>query len=295
MSTKSPTVSGARTAPAEAAFAPERHVYEPHRVGLPPLRFYIREAWRRRHFAREMSRTQLRAQHFNTALGQLWLVINPLLLTLVYFVLVDILRNGTRGTEYFAHLMVGLFAYHYFSQSVQHGTKSVVGGGRLILNTAFPRVLLPLSSVITGFWRFLPTMAIYAIVHLVAGLPIGPALLWAIPIFALLTVFTAGVTMLLSALQVYFRDVKSFLPYALRIWMYGSPVLYYLHEVPDKFQWLMTINPMAPILGAWSQAINEAQTPDTDLLLGSLAWAVAALVIGGLFFIAREREFAVRL
>jgi teichoic acid transport system permease protein len=242
-----------------------------------------------------MSRTELRAQHFNTALGQLWLVINPLLLTLVYFVLVDILRNGTRGTEYFAHLMVGLFAWHFFSQAVREGAKSVVESGRLILNTAFPRALLPLSSVMSAFWRFLPTMVIYAIVHVVSGLPIGPQTLWAIPIFGLLAVFTAGVTLLLSALQVYFRDISSFLPYVTRIWMYGSPVLYYLHEVPDKFQWLMDINPMAPILGAWSQALNEARAPDADLLLWGAAWAVAALVIGGLFFVAREREFAVRL
>src|SRR3954470_3780969 len=216
----------------------ERHVYEAHRVGLPPLRQYLRDAWRRRQFARELSRTQLRAQHFNTALGQFWLVLNPLLLTLVYFVLVDILRRGTRGPDFFAHLMVGLFAFHFFSQAVQQGTKSVVGGGKLILNTAFPRVLLPLSSVRTAFVRFLPTLPIYAVVHVATGLPIRLELLWAIPIFALLTLFTAGMTMLLSAGQVYFRDIKSFLPYVMRVWMYASPVLYYLHEVPNNLHWI---------------------------------------------------------
>jgi teichoic acid transport system permease protein len=280
---------------AETEFTAQRHVYEPHRVGLPPLRAYLRETWRRRQFAREMSRSELRAQHFNTALGQFWLLLNPLLLTLVYFVLVDILRDGTRGSEFFAHLMIGLFAFHFFSQAVQQGTKSVVGGGKLILNTAFPRVLLPLSSVITAFERFLPTLAIYAVVHLVAGLPLGPAQLWAIPIFALLAVFATGITMLLSALQVYFRDVSSFLPYVMRIWLYASPVLYYIEEVPERFRWLIDANPLAPLLGAWSQALTEAKAPDTGLLLGSLAWSVAALVVGGLFFIAREREFAVRL
>src|SRR4051812_45418459 len=72
-------------------FNSELHVYEPHRVGLPKLGPYIREVWRRREFAFELSRTKLRSQHYNTAFGQLWLVLNPLLLAGVYFVLVDIL------------------------------------------------------------------------------------------------------------------------------------------------------------------------------------------------------------
>jgi teichoic acid transport system permease protein len=273
----------------------ERHVYEAHRVGLPPMRQYLREAWRRRQFARELSRTQLRAQHFNTALGQLWLVLNPLLLTLIYFILVDILRHGTRGPEFFAHLMVGLFAFQFFSQSVQQGAKSVVSGGKLVLNTAFPRVLLPLSSVQSAFIRFLPTLAIYAVVHVATGLPIGPELLWAIPVFALLALFAAGMTMLLSATQVYFRDVSSFLPYVMRIWLYASPVLYYLDEVPERFRWLIDLNPLAPTLGAWSETLTEGHAPSVGLLAAGLAWGVGAIVVGGLFFVSREREFAVRL
>jgi ABC-type polysaccharide/polyol phosphate export permease len=273
----------------------ELEVYEPHRIGLPPLRRYAREVWRRRQFVTEMSRTTLRAQHFETALGQIWLLLNPLLLTLVYFLLVDILRHGTRGSTYFAHLMAGLFAFNFFSQAVTQGAKSVTGGDKLVLNTAFPRVLLPLSSVVTAFWRFLPTLAIYAVVHVITGLRISPHLLWAIPIFLLLAVFATGVTMLLSALQVYFRDVSSFLPYVLRIWMYGSPVLYYLDEIPHRLHWLIDANPLASTLGAWSEVLNQGKTPSPHLLILGLGWGVAALVVGTLFFISREREFAVRL
>ena len=276
-------------------FTAEKHVYEPHRVGLPPLGPYIRELWRRRQFAFEMSRTALRAQHYQTVLGQAWLVLNPLLLTLVYFLLVDILREGTRGTTFFAHLMAGLFAYHFFSQSMSQGARSVVGGGRLILNTAFPRALLPLSSVMTGFMRFLPTMAVYAVVHVVAGLPIGLHLLWLIPVFAVLSVFTFGMVTLVAAAQVYFRDVSNFLPYLLRIWMYASPVLYYLSEVPAKFDLLLYVNPMSPILGAWSDVLNAGRAPHALYLQLGAAWAAAALVVGLLFFVSREREFAVRL
>lgn len=279
----------------EDPFHTERQVYEPHRVGLPPMGAYFREAWRRREFAREMSRTKLRAQHFNTAFGQLWLLINPLLLAAVYFILVDIIRQGSGGERFLAHLVVTIFAYYLVQQALGQGVKSVVSGGRLILNSAFPRVLLPLSSLMTAFARFVPTIVVYIPLHLATDRPVGPELLWALPVFLLLLGVTAGLTVLVSAAQVYFRDLRNFLPYGLRLWLYTSPILYFADEVPERYQWLLAINPVGSILTAWNDAIIDGHTPAaTDLLLG-LAWASVLLVGGVLFFVSREREFAVRL
>ena len=279
----------------EDEFTTTIHVYEPHRVGLPPLGSYFRELWRRRQFALELSWSNLRAQHVNTALGQLWLVLNPLFLGLVYFALVTVISGGSRGMDFLAHLLLGLFAFHLVSGSIRQGSKSVVGGGRLILNTAFPRALLPLSSVLTAFVRFLPTLLVYAVVHALAGLPVTPQILWAIPIFALIVVFASGVTMLVAAVQVYFRDLRQFLPYFLRIWTYASPILYYASEVPDGLRPILYANPLYPMLATLSETVNFGHAPDPAFLAWSLAWAVAALVLGAVFFISREREFAVRL
>jgi ABC-type polysaccharide/polyol phosphate export permease len=273
----------------------EHHVYEPHKVGLPPLGPYFRELWRRRHFVWGLARADLRVQHFNTAFGQLWLLINPLLLTLVYFLLVTIVRGGSRGSEFFAHLMLCLFTFRFVSRSIREGGTAVVGGGQLILNTAFPRMLLPLSSVITGVLRFLPTLLLYAVAHVVLGLPIGLELLWAIPIFAMIAVFATGATMLVATAQVYFRDLKHFLRYFLRIWLYTSPVIYYVDDVPERFRPILNANPLYPLLGSLSDAVNQGQTPSAALLAYGFAWTVGILVIGVLFFISREREFAVRL
>jgi ABC-type polysaccharide/polyol phosphate export permease len=279
----------------QAEWAQEQHVYEPHRVGLPPIGPYVRELWRRREFALELSRTKLRAQHFDTAFGQLWLVLNPLLLALVYFILVDILRGGSRPPGFFAHLVAGIFAYYFVSGAVRDGAKAVTSGGRLVLNTAFPRILLPLSSVITAFLRFVPTFAIYIPIHLVSGRPVGPELLWIIPIVLCLGLVAAGLSMLVATLQVYFRDVQSFLPYVLRIWLYASPVLYYAEEVPERYKWLLEVNPIGALLTAWSDVLTLGRAPAAgDLLLG-LAWGVVLFIGGALFFMSREREFAVRL
>jgi ABC-type polysaccharide/polyol phosphate export permease len=280
----------------EDEFSGERHVYEPHTVGLPPLRSYARELWRRREFAVELSKTKLREQHFDTALGQLWLVLNPMLLALVYFLLVDILRaSGSHDGKFFAHLMAGLFVFYFIHNSITVGVKSVTKGGRLILNSAFPRALLPLSAVITAFMRFLPTIIVYAPVHVITGLPIGPHLLWTLPILALFILLACGLSMLVAAAQVYFRDLSSFLPYVLRIWLYCSPVLYYAERVPDRYKFILDVNPLGGLLTAWSDVLNRGHAPGAASMLLGLAWGVGLFVVAGLFFMSREREFAVRL
>jgi teichoic acid transport system permease protein len=291
-----PTLSQPSRHRREDEFTGERHVYVPHSVGLPPLRSYVHELWRRREFAVELSRTQLREQHFNTVFGQLWLVLNPLLLALVYFLLVDILRRSTsHDGQFFAHLMAGLFVFYFIHNSITVGVKSVTKGGRLILNSAFPRALLPLSAVITAFMRFLPTFVVYIPVHIATGLPVGPQLLWLVPIFALFALMAAGLSMLVAAAQVYFRDLSSFLPYVLRIWLYCSPVLYYAERVPERYRWILDVNPLGGLLTAWSDVLNRGHAPETTSMLLGLAWGVGIFVAAALFFMSREREFAVRL
>jgi teichoic acid transport system permease protein len=279
----------------EDPFFGEQHVYEPHRVGLPPLGKYAREVWRRRSFALELSRTELRAEHFDTVFGKLWLLLNPLLLAGIYLVLVDILTKKPRGATFLAHLVGAIFAYYFVSGAIRVAVKSVVSGGGLILNTAFPRVLLPLSSVITGFKRFVPTILIYIPLHLLAGLPVGVTLLWLIPISLILLLLAAGLSVLVAALQVYFRDLKDFLPYILRLWLYASPILYYANEVPHGWAWLLKVNPLGMPLTAWSDVLDHGAAPPWRVLALGTAWAVVAFVGGVLFFISREREFAVRI
>jgi teichoic acid transport system permease protein len=280
----------------EDEFTGERHVYVPHSVGLPPLRSYVRELWRRREFAVELARTKLREQNFDTAFGQLWLVLNPLLMALVYFILVDILRaSDSRNSDFFAHLVAGLFLFQIIHNALTVGVRSVTKGGRLILNSAFPRALLPLSAVITSFMRFLPMLLVYVPIHIASGLPVNANLLWVVPIVALVLLLASGLAMLVAAAQVYFRDLSNFLPYALRIWLYTSPVLYFADEVPQRYQWMLNLNPAAGLLTAWSDVLIDGTAPELGAMLQGLAWGVGLFLAAGLFFLSREREFAVRL
>lgn len=280
-------------------FTPRVHVYEPHRKGLPPLRPYIRELWHRRQFVVELSRTNMRAAHTNTLFGQIWLVINPLLLAAVYFILVQIIRGGG-GVEFFVHLVGGLFAYYYFSGAITSGASSVVGGGGLLMNMSFPKLMLPLAALRTAFFRFLPTLFVYFAIRIGFGLPpLHWEMLLAVYFLAMLTLFGAGMGMFFAAVQVYFRDMTSFLPYFLRIWLYLSPVLWYPSDLEggrfERVQLLLQINPLYSLIGGWSEAIVAGRVPELALWVGSAVWAFSAITVGALFFVSREREFVVRL
>ena len=286
-----------------SASDPEVQVYEPHRAGLPKLGTYFRDLWARRQFAAEMSRATMRAAHSVTFFGQLWLVINPLLLATVYYLLVNILTNRG-GLDYFVHLVGGLFFFYYISGCLTTGASSVTSSGKLITTMAFPRLLMPLSALRTAFFRFLPTLVVYLVIHAVASVvtdaaPWSPVMLLAVVFLVLGTVFGAGMAAFLAALQVYFRDTSSFLPYIIRIWLYLSPVLWFPEDVVERFGevglQLSKLNPLYSIVGGWSDLLVRSEVPPAGTWIAAAAWALVAALGGSLFFISREREFAVRL
>ncbi|MGL4174365.1 MAG: ABC transporter permease [Actinomycetota bacterium] len=278
----------------DSGFLTEYQVYEPHRVGLPPIRPYLTELWRRRQFAAELSRTTMRAANTRTFFGQVWLVINPLLLAGVYYVFVNILSSRS-GFGFLSHLVAGLFAYYLVSGSISTGASSVVGSGALISNMAFPRLLMPLSAIRTAFFRFLPTVPVYLIIHVVSGNPWSWTMLLSLYFLAMMIVFSAGLAAIFATLQVYFRDTTSFLPYFLRIWLYLSPVIWFTDQVPEKLAPFMGFNPLYSILGGWSDLLVRSENPELSVWLTSLIWAICSFVLGSVFFMSREREFAVRL
>ena len=269
-------------------------VYEPFRAGLPPLRKYWRSLWSRRTFIAEYSRSELREQHFDSIFGQLWLILNPLLLSGVYFLLIVII-GGSGGALRYGHLTASLFLFYLISNSLSGGVKSVTAGQRLILNTAFPRMMLPISATVIAFFKFIPTLFVFLIMRTVLGLPFGWEMLWAIPIILIALVFALGVAILISTINVYFRDIASFLPYLIRTLLYLSPILYEASALKPELRTLQHINPLFALLDSWSTAIVHAQTPELASMLAASGWALGVLLVGTYFFLSREREFAVRL
>ena len=269
-------------------------VYEPFRAGLPKLGRYWKSLWSRRTFIAEYSKSELREQHFDSVFGQLWLVLNPLLLSGVYFVLIVIIGGSSNSGRY-VHLTASLFLFYLVANSLTGGVKSITAGQRLILNTAFPRIMLPLSAVVIALFKFLPTFLVFFVIKLVVGSHFSLQMLWAIPVLFITIFLSLALAITISCINVYFRDIASFLPYLTRTLLYLSPILYEASALKPGLRVLEIFNPLFPILDAWSRAMVHGEAPSMSSLLQSLAWASGIFFVGTYFFLSREREFAVRL
>jgi len=269
-------------------------VYEPFKAGLPKLGRYWKSLWSRRTFIKEYSKSELREQHFDSVFGQLWLVINPLLLSAVYFILINIISDSA-DSERYVHLTASLFLFYLVANSLTGGVKSVTAGQRLILNTAFPRIMLPISALVIAIFKFLPTLMVFMVIKAIVGSAFTIEMLWAIPVL-LITIFLAlGLAITISCINVYFRDIASFLPYFTRTLLYLSPILYTAKEVKPSLRFIEIFNPLFPILDSWSSVMVQGEVPQLSSMLQGLAWATGIFFVGTYFFLSREREFAVRL
>lgn len=132
---------------------------------------------------------------------------------------------------------------------------------------------------------------------MLAGNPWNLNTLVVAPVFVLLiSMFASGLAAVFAALQVYFRDTSSFLPYIMRIWLYSSPVLWMVKQLPDHWiSQVVKLNPLYSLIGGYGEALQKGIMPALDLWLLAIFWAVLSMVVGFGYFISRERDFAVRL
>jgi len=271
-------------------------VYESTASGLPALRPYFTELRARRRFIWHLARTDLKAEHYDSAIGQLWVILDPLLLAAVYFLLRTVVKPvGTvNRNAIIAHLLWAVFVFTFVSNTMMAGARSLLNGRQLILNASFPRAALPLVSVIKGIFDFLPTLFIYFVFAFILRQPFGAPLLFLPLIIVILTVMTLGLGLLLAPIMVFYRDTGGFLPYATRIWLYVTPVLYFVSEIPKGMLPYLRWNPLYPAYAALEQ-IFGGQWPSPGYLLAAMVWAGGFFFIGAVVFLARERDFAVRL
>jgi teichoic acid transport system permease protein len=281
-------------------------VFEPHRASLPKLKPYLSEFWRRREFATELSRFTDKAEYLESKLGKVWLVLNPLFLAVIYFLLVSVIRGGSNKTNGFTtlcHILIGLFTFYFAQNTIMAGAQSITSGGRLILNQAFPRSLLPLSSALSAARQFFPTVPVYIIVVLIGKIAFPeanlPGFTWYylyLPFLLISLAMTSfGMALLFATMNVYFRDTSKLLTYITRIWLYASPVLWLPEMVHGWHRVILYLNPLGPVLSANSRIWIEGLAPTVAQLVAAAIWSVLALLLGGYFFISRERDFAVRI
>jgi teichoic acid transport system permease protein len=155
--------------------------------------------------------------------------------------------------------------------------------------------MLPVSAVVVALFKFFPTLAVAFAIHAVLGLPYSWQMLWAFPILLIAIVMGLGMAILISCINVYFRDISSMLPYLTRSLLYLSPILYEATAMSATIKQFQVVNPIFYLLDSWSRILVHAEAPTTYSLIHSAVFAFTIFIVGTYFFLSRERDFAVRL
>ena len=265
--------------------------------GRPRLSDYLRSLWERREFAIAIPRAELHAQHRNTALGNLWHLLDPAIQVLVYWLVFAKILGVTRGIEggnIVGFLAIGVFVWHFTTKSVRQGGRSITSNEGLVRAIAFPRALLPASVVMAELYAFgYALVAMFAAVIITGEVPHW-AWLVIVPILLVQVVFNLGLALIFARLADSFRDILQILPYTLRIVGYMSGVLFPIEKRLEQLPELavaMEYNPAYLLMKTARDAILFDQLPLARDWAVLIAWAIGLLVFGFLFFLGREHEY----
>lgn len=240
------------------------------------------------------------AKYKQTILGPLWFIIQPLAMTLVFTVIFGkVAKIPTDGLPPTLFYLCGLLPWTYFAQCLNATSKSLVGNANLFGKVYFPRLIVPLSLVISNLFAFAIQLAtfvgfwIYFKFFSSAGSQIHPNLtLFGLPLLLLETASLGlGVGLWMSALTAKYRDFTFLMGFLTRMWMYATPIIYPLSQIPDRYQPYVAANPMAGIVESYKYAFMGQGTIDPKLLIISAAVTLLLLLSGIIIFNRVERTF----
>ena len=227
-----------------------------------------------------------------TVLGVAWSVLQPVFMMVVFTVIFGRLAKiDSEGLPYAVYVYAGLLPWTFFSNAVSLSGLSLVNQQALLTKIYFPRLFVPTSSVGAGLVDLAISFLVYGVILAVYGIVPSAGIMW-LPLLVVLTVLAAlGFGYTLAALTVSYRDFRFLVPFMMQAMMYISPVVYPVTLVPEQYHWLLALNPMTGIIGAFRSAVLGTPWNPTTLIVSTLVTLV--LFVFCLFFFRRtERRFS---
>lgn len=261
--------------------------------GSTPLRQYARDLWHHRDLIRVLAYRDLTLRYRQTALGVVWIVLQPFLAAgLLSFVFGQVADLPTDGVPSFLFAYSGLLAWGCFSTSLNRSTSSLMSAISLVSKIFFPRLVLPLSSVISVLVDFFVTLCIVLVMMFTQGL--APGLEFALlPVWVLFFLLLAqGIGSFLASMAVRYRDIGNITPFLVQLGLYASPVAYSVSVIPHRYVGLYYLNPIVGLLEAFRWSLFGTPFPSAAHLAYSMIVAVVVFVVGLVTFERRERFFA---
>lgn len=227
-----------------------------------------------------LATTDFKVSYFGTALGYVWSLMRPLMLFVVlYAVFTRIFRFGDQIPHYAVLLLFNIMLYQFFAESTTRAVGSMVSSENIVRKMQFPRLVIPVSVVLTSFFNLCLNLTAAFVFVVATG--VTPRLTWlAIPLVVLpLVALTLGVALLLSALYVRFRDVGQVWGVLTLVLFYTSPILYPVELVPESLRFLLLINPFAPLLEGVRRLLVDPAAPSIVDQAGSVLGIVGPSLV----------------
>ncbi len=236
---------------------------------------------------------EIKSRYKQSFLGYAWVILNPFFQMLVMtFVFSLIFRISSLGVPYAIFLYVALLPWNLFSNSLTHATSSLVSNTQLIKKVYFPREIFVLATLIAKTVDFLLASIILIFFMYYYQVHITPNLLWVIPIFVIQSFFTYGLSLILAALNLLYRDIQYLLGLITNLWLYMTPVMYPMEIVPDSYRWVFRLNPMAVLINAYREAVLGGNHPKYSSLIIAALVALITYLVGKSIFRKLEGIFA---
>jgi lipopolysaccharide transport system permease protein len=270
----------------------------PELVTIKPVKGWVplnlKDLWHYRELIYFLTWRDLKVRYKQSVLGVLWALLKPFMNMVVFTIFFgQLAKIPSDGIPYPIFSYTGLLPWGFFAAALEVSARSMLQSGGMVSKIYFPRIIVPLSSVFANLVDFL--IAFTILIGMMIYYQITPTIntLW-LPVFILLAMITAiGVGLWFSALLVMYRDVNYMLPFITEIWKFVSPVVYSATLIPDKWQWLYSINPMAGVVTGFRWALL-GQPESISFSSLAISGAISLIIfISGLYFFRRmERIFA---
>jgi len=249
--------------------------------------------WKYRELIKHLTLREIRVRYKQSFLGIFWVVLNPFFqMIIISFVFSYIVRVPVTGVPYTVFIYVGLLPWVCFSTALTSSMGSLVEGGGLLKKIYFPREILIMSTILAKVFDFGLSSVILILLMLFFGIvPSVHALLF-LPIFAVQLLFTLGLGMLLSAFNLFFRDIQYLIALILQLWFYLTPIAYTVETFPEKYRWIFRLNPLSVFVNAYRQVLLTHDWPNWGSLGIALLISLLLYVVAFAIFKKLEGRFA---
>ncbi len=263
---------------------------EPSR-GMVSLR--LRELWEYRELLYFLTWRDIKVRYKQTVLGAAWAVIQPVLTMLVFSLFFGKLgKIPSDGIPYPIFSFTALVPWTFFVYGLSQSSNSLVGSQNLLKRVYFPRLVIPMSSVLAGGIDFLIAFGVLIVMMLFYGIVPSVTVVY-VPVLALFTLTTSlGVGLWLSALNVQYRDIRYLVPFLTQFWMFATPIAYPSSMLHEPWRTLFGLNPMAGVVEGFRWALLGSHVPPVGMMLSSAGMSLLLLVTGLFYFRKMERSFA---